>query len=94
MCNNQVPYLYLPGFTGKGSTCSKHFFRPNVTFFFAQMYTWLRMRFRPNVICPNRVAKIDKGYLYPRKEAIWINNNYMLHFYHPDQKCYLPRIQS
>jgi hypothetical protein len=30
MCNNQVPYLYLPGFTGKGSTGSKNFFRPNV----------------------------------------------------------------
>ena len=55
MCNNQVPYLYLPGFTGKGITGItgiKNFFRPNVTFFFAQMYTWLRMRFRPNVICP------------------------------------------
>jgi hypothetical protein len=41
MCNNQVPYLYLPGFTGKGSTGSKNFFRSKVTFFFAQMYTWL-----------------------------------------------------
>jgi len=27
MCNNQVPYLYLSVFTGKGSTGSKHFFR-------------------------------------------------------------------
>jgi hypothetical protein len=35
------PYLYLPGFTGKGTTGSKNFSRPNVTFFFTQMYTLL-----------------------------------------------------